>query len=365
LYTLPKPENDEFIVTAIKSGSRELVDELLHQGNVLPTRAEIHQEILRDLVAYDREEMFIWLTQTQGWSFSPKEWGYLYDRIIVAALRTGNFQRLQRVIRMGYPLQNLSHKAVFLIYAAHNGNLQAVQWLAKQGVPVQPTEAQYYRLEYADNHKLGIEPYSLVSATKYTFVNLRPTALEEAEAHGHLDIAQWLIQQGAKPLAHLIKAEITSEHPLDKKQVALCRSVQCQVYNYQSKSAAEKIRRIPYVILDDQIGEYLSLTDSPLAIAIQAEHLPLAKYILLHYPEKIHEKPGGYSFLHKAVVLHSTALVKYLLEQGADPLALDPYGRTPLDYSIDLHHQPIYNLLRNAEIKALANKKGGYAPKLP
>ena len=354
---LPTGLYEPVIVTALESGSRELVDELLYRGELLPEDPEKRQEILRDLLLHVHEEMFIWLTQTEHWSFEPEKWDFIYEHAMTYALRTGNFKTVKSLVRMGYPVQKLPQKAVFLIYAAHGGSLQAIQWLVQQGVPIQPTKAQYYYLEYFGKaYELGVAPYGAIGALSLPVIEFKPTALEQALAQGHSEIAQWLTEQGARPLAHLIDKPNASEHPDYYSQRKSCHNIQCKIFTYQSMQVADKLRQLPYLSPDRRANRYFS--DSPLVTAIKAEHLPLVKYILLRYPEAIQEEYKWESLLHIAVETQSTAMVKFLLEQGVDPFALDYRGQTALDRSIDLHHQSIYNLLRNAQIKAIAERKG-------
>jgi hypothetical protein len=362
-YTRPVSNElyEPVIVTALKSGSRELVDELLRRGELLPEHTWQRQKILSSLVVHTHKEMLTWLTQAQGWSLSDQEWQKSYDDAATYALRVGDFERFQRLVKMGYPVQSLPQKEFFLIYAAHGGSLQAVQWLVKHGVPIRPATPQYSYLKYASKlYQLGVAPYgSLIGNGSIPVTELQPTALDEAMAQGHSEIAQWLTEQGAKPLAHLISKPNPSEHPEYHVQRDHCAGIQCKICTYQSMQVADKLRQLPYRILYDQTVEYAELFHSPFLAAIDAEHLPLVQYILLRYPEVIQEELwGGRTLLHIAVETQSTTMVRFLLEQGVDPLALDHWGQTVLDRSIDLHHQPIYNLLRSAEIKAIAERKG-------
>lgn len=276
------------------------------------------------------------------------------------ALMKGDFDKVQALMAMGYPRERLRHKPHLLIEAAHGGSLEAVQWLLQQGVALQP-ETPHYIYKRSTQHLAGlaISVALMGSGEGYgPFLELQPTALEEAMAQKHIALAIWLAAQGATPQRHLIKRV--------PPQGTFTPQIRDHIRAYRSLEVAHQLQHIPYKKLNDQITQDMNEKPSLLLTAIQAEHLPLVQYLLLRYPHLLEhsDAPNWYTeqnretwhqeILSTAIFTHSIPLVRFLVNQGVKASFQE---RWPLQVAIEWQDQALYNLIRDVEDQSLLHKK--------
>ena len=143
----------------------------------------------------------------------------------------------------------------------------------------------------------------------------RETGIEAAAQIGRVDIVEFLLRAGA---------------PLD-----IC--------------TAAMLRR------KDQVAAFL-LTDPGLSQARGAHGLPVMYYpairgdqeiaaLLLGKGAEINAGAGGNTALHGAVLFGQVAMVRWLLEHGADPALMDYNGKTALELARENNQGAIVELL--------------------
>lgn len=363
----------EPMLLALRSGNLDLVRYLQKRGETLPTGPEQIAEVWNGVIEGGHWRIWQWLIQEQGWSFEQDDYLNTYDHAFKLALLAGNFERVQGMLNMGYSIAHRKDKSRLLLYAAHGGSLPAVRWLLAQGIPLAPSVAKY---TYEDAMAVGYYGHSnFVSGPVYgivvagtnsptSWLKFAPTALEEAQTWGHQDLAQWLTKQGAVPLAGKISAvEAQAAMPPVSDQIIrptkelVPSSLRMQIYNDYSETVASRLRVTPYAVLHDELLDtpYILDSTSPFLNALRMENLPLVQYMLLRYPDLLMERQtlfGDGAPLHLAAELGSIELTRFLLEQGADPLDLDAWKRTPADL-VDQYYAPaVTRLLRQAEPRA-------------
>jgi ankyrin repeat protein len=88
----------------------------------------------------------------------------------------------------------------------------------------------------------------------------------------------------------------------------------------------------PHHIDESNIGKGSTSEKFPLHKAVREENLYTVKSVLQDNPKLIDQKDGaGTTALHLAVTCKSTEILKFLLEQKADPNVKNKQGKTPYD----------------------------------
>ncbi len=348
---------------ALRHGHVKATQMRLDQGDSLPDESSQQSEILFDLICNGHAEMFQWLTQKHHWKLSSEDAPSVYDEIMILALSTGNLTQARHLITMGYPQERLPDKAHFLIYAAHGGDLQTVQWLVKQGVPLQPPEREYHYLNDR-KHVLGLAIKTFCQRkddNTNLYLELQPTAREEALTQNHVHLARWLEAQGAQTLSEPVQRQ-------QKPNTFTSYQMRNKIQGYLSLEVAQQLRNTAYENFNDrpsQNGSHPSL----FLTAILSEHLPMVQYMLLRYPSLL-DNPDvrselflGYTredwhqeLLGAAVSTHSMPLIHFLLKQGLDPLLIQDWDSTHLNLAIELQNHALYRFIRERE-KQLQQKK--------
>ncbi len=101
-------------------------------------------------------------------------------------------------------------------------------------------------------------------------------------------------------------------------------------------------------------NEPQSILDNALVYAAMEGQLPAAAWLIDH-GARINTTPPGFHYsgtaLHWAAIRGHLVSVTYLLERGADPLAVDEtLGKTPADWAAHGNQREIESLLREAEV---------------
>ena len=344
--------NSFLIIEAVKIGNIDIIKELVESGadvdredtgrisTLMYASKNGHLEVVKYLVA-NGSPMYDISNDFTAFSLAIENGHddiakYIKDiSIFIDSANTGDFDQVKKYIEKGIPVDSLVDFDTALTVASENGHLEIVQYLIDNGAKVN-----------------GTRPYR----------GIGDTALSIASQNGHFEIVKVLIKAGAKVNLDdrlggtaLMGASENGHVKIVKLLIDNGADINAKTYKYSTALIMSKNYKVSKLLLDNgaDVKVYNNLGYTAL---YGVTDIKLAK-LLIDKGADLNATlvNDGSTPLIEAVRNNNFKIVKLLVESGADMSIKDYEEMTALQIACNLEHKEICNYLKKP-IKEILNK---------